>query len=75
MSTYAVLLACASEAVNGPALVCSERYLQSSDANSFGERMLREKGLEYEVMIWVRPTWRSVRGESAREVMRRRWQQ
>ena len=74
MSTYAVLLSCATEAVDGPALVRPERYRQSREATAFGERMRREKGLEYEVMIWAGPTWRSVHGETAHEVVRRRWQ-
>lgn len=74
MSTYAVLLSCANETVNGPALVCRERYRKSHDATAFGERMRREQGLEYEVMIWTGLTWRSVHGDTAREVIRRRWQ-
>lgn len=74
VNTYAVLLSCATDAVDGPALVRPERYCQSHDATAFGERMRREQGLEYEVMIWTGPTWRSVRGETAREVIRRRWQ-
>ncbi|WP_162625533.1 hypothetical protein [Mycolicibacterium llatzerense] len=73
MSTYAVLLSSATEAVNGPELVCPERYHHAGDATSYGERMRREQGLEYEVMIRVGPIWRSVRGETAQEVIARRW--
>ena len=74
MSTYTVLLSSAAEAVDGPELVCPERYSHAGDATSYGERMHREKGLEYEVMILIGPTWRSVRGETAQEVIERRWQ-
>lgn len=71
---YAVLFSAASEAVYGPELVSSERFEHAVDAASLGEKVKRSSGLEYELMKRTPDGWRSVRGETAVQVIRRRWQ-
>jgi hypothetical protein len=70
---FAVLFSAASEAVYGPELVSQERFTHAVDASSLGERVKRASGLEYEVMHQTADGWRNVRGETAVQVIRRRW--
>jgi hypothetical protein len=71
---YAVLLSAASEMVYGPELVCPERFNRVLDAADFAQRIKQASGLEYEIMHSAEDGWRSTRGETAVEVIRRRWQ-
>ncbi len=70
---YAILLSAASEAMDGPELVTPERFEHAVVASSFGHQIKQASGLEYEVMHWTEDGWRNFWGQSAVEVIRKRW--
>jgi hypothetical protein len=70
---YAVLFSAASEAVYGPDLVSHERFAHAVEATALGQRVRQASGLEYELMKRTPDGWRSMRGETAVAVIRRRW--
>ena len=70
---YAVLVSAASEALYGPELVCPSRFERVEYAMAAGESVVQAAGLEYEIMTEVDGQWRSSRGETAVDVIRRRW--
>lgn len=70
---YAVLFSAASETVYGPDLVSHERFEHAVQASGLGERVKRASGLEYELMKNTSEGWRSMRGETAVQVIHRRW--
>lgn len=71
---YAVLYSAASEAVYGPELVAPERFTRLVDAHFHAGPIATRQGFEYEVMRATPSGWRSRQGETAVEVIRRRWQ-
>lgn len=71
---YRVLLSAASTMVY-PDLMCETIYPEQSSATAFGAEMKHVNGYEFEVMRRSPAgEWLSRRGESAIEVVRRRWQ-
>lgn len=73
VTKYAVLFSAASEMVYGPDLVSHERFNHAVEASVLGERVRQASGLEYEVMHATDNGWRSTKGETAVQVIRRRW--
>lgn len=70
---YTVLFSAASEMVYGPELVSRERFAHAVEATTLGERVRQASGLEYELMRRTVDGWRSLRGDTAIQVIRRRW--
>jgi hypothetical protein len=70
---YTLLLSAASEAVYGPELVLDDRFDRSEPAVDLGQRIVSLAGLEYELMREVDGKWISNKGETAEEVIKRRW--
>lgn len=57
-----------------PELVCDERFGSRTAASFYGQDVARAQGVEFEVMALAGDgQWRNLRGESAVEVIRRRW--
>jgi hypothetical protein len=74
--TYALLFSAAPEAVYGPELVSNERFTVRVNAFAFGEMIRQTTGLEFQVMhnLGDGRGWRSWKGETPVQVIRRRWQ-
>ncbi|MCC9181051.1 MULTISPECIES: hypothetical protein [Mycolicibacterium] len=70
---FAVLFSHASSAVYDE-LVTTHRFSSDVGARVFGDKIAYVQGVEYEVMELTADGWRSARGESPVEVIRRRWQ-
>ncbi|AHG24375.1 hypothetical protein PBI_MICHELLEMYBELL_54 [Mycobacterium phage MichelleMyBell] len=70
---YAILYSCASETVYGPELVAPEKFASLVEAHSHAFPIAASHGYEYEVMSRGPAGWVSSRGESAADVIRRRW--
>ncbi|GAB5000422.1 MULTISPECIES: hypothetical protein [Mycobacterium] len=69
---FAILFSHASTAV-WPELVSDERFADRIDAAEFGQSIVQVQGVEYEIMEKIEGQWRSGRGESPQDVIRRRW--
>jgi len=71
--TYAVLFSHASTLVYED-YIGPQRFANVIDASTFGERIKNVQGVEYEVMKKIGDgEWLSPRGETALQVIRRRW--
>lgn len=70
---FAVLLSAASSAVYGDELVCPTRFGSITSASVAGYQVRRATGLEFEVMERTPEGWRSSKGETALQVIQRRW--
>jgi hypothetical protein len=70
---YAILMSDASVDNNGPDLVLNSRFRYALTASNRAHAIAKAAGLEYEIMREVNGTWTSSRGETAQQVMTRRW--